>query len=121
MHAKLIVSRKMADNSRLISPMTNHRGSNTGHSQKFGQFDRLNFTERCGKAFDRTFNYERELSETFQYRKVMLNGSAHESADMIVVDRNQALQHNKREKKDLTQQPEIKSRQEQQKKKGSGF
>ncbi|WP_409014314.1 DUF5712 family protein [Dyadobacter sp. CY326] len=34
MHAQLIVSRKTADNGRLISPKTNHRGSNAGHSQK---------------------------------------------------------------------------------------
>lgn len=128
MHAQLIVSRKTADNGRLISPMTNHRGSNTSHSQKFGQFDRLNFTERCEKAFDRTFSYERELTETFQYRKVMLNGSVHERADMIVAERNlqtkqakeqsQALEQNKREKKGFSQQLEIKPNQEQQQKKG---
>lgn len=131
MHAQLIVSRKTADNGRLISPMTNHRGSNTGHSQKFGQFDRLDFTERCEKAFDRTFGYERELSETFQYRKVMLNGTAMQRADMIVAERNHqakqvkeqslAVEHNKGEKKELAQQPEIKPRQEQQKKRGFGF
>jgi len=121
MHAQLIVSRKTADNGRLISPMTNHRGSNAGHSQKFGQFDRLELTERCEKAFDRTFGYERELTETFKYRKAMLNGSAHERADMIVAERNlqikqakeQALEQNKREKKELAQQVKIKTKQEQ--------
>jgi hypothetical protein len=125
MHAQLIVSRKTADNGRLISPMTNHRGSNTGHSQKFGQFDRLNFTERCEQAFDRTFSYDRELTETFKYRKAMLNGSAHERADMIVAERSrqakeqsQALEQNKREKKELTQQPEIKPKQERQQTRG---
>jgi len=126
MHAQLIVSRKTSDNGRLISPMTNHRGSNAGHSQKFGQFDRLDFTERCEKAFDRTFGYVRELSETFQYRKVMLNGTAMQRADMIVAERSQqaklakeqsqALEQNKGEKKDLAQQPEIKLKQELQKK-----
>lgn len=122
MHAQLIVSRKTADNGRLISPMTNHRGSNAGHSQKFGQFDRLDFTERCEKAFDRTFGYERELSETFQYRKVMLNGTAMQRADMIVAERShqekqakeqsQAVDQNKGEKKEMVQ------KQEQQKKPG---
>jgi hypothetical protein len=122
MHAQLIVSRKTA---------ANHRGSNAGHSQKFGQFDRLNFTERCEKAFDRTFGYERELNETFQYRKVMLNGTVMQRADMIVAERShqekqakeqsQAVEQNKREKKELAQQPEIKPRQEQQKKRGFGF
>lgn len=131
MHAQLIVSRKTADNGRLISPMTNHRGSNAGHSQKFGQFDRLDFTERCEKAFDRTFGYERELSETFQYRKVMLNGTAMQRADMIVAERNHqakqvkeqslALEPNKGEKKELVQQPEVRPHQEQQKKRGFGF
>lgn len=120
MHAQLIVSRKTADNGRLISPMTNHRGSNTGHSQKFGQFNRMDFTERCEKAFDRTFTYDRELTETFKYRKAMLNGSAHERADMIVAERNQqskqaeqsqALDQNRREKQELVQQ-EVKPKQE---------
>jgi len=131
MHAQLIVSRKTADNGRLISPMTNHRGSNAGHSQKFGQFDRLELTERCEKAFDRTFGYERELTETFRYRKVMLNGSAHERADMIVAERNlqakqakeqsRALEQNKREKKELVQQPETRPLQERKKNRGFGF
>jgi hypothetical protein len=128
MHAQLIVSRKTADNGRLISPMTNHRGTNSEHSQKYGQFDRLNFTERCEKAFDRTFAYERELTETFAYRKVMVSGTAMQRADMIVAERSlqikqtqeqsQDLQQNKREKKELTQQAEIKPKQEQQKKRG---
>lgn len=130
MHAQLIVSRKTADNGRLISPMTNHRGSNAGHSQKFGQFDRLDFTERCEKAFDRTFGYERELSETFQYRKVMLNGTAMQRADIIVAERSQqarqakeqgqALGQNKRENKEIVQEPEMKPRHGQQKKPGFG-
>jgi hypothetical protein len=88
MHRQLIVSRKTADNGRLISPMTNDGGSNAGHNQKFGQFDRLDFTERCEKAFDRTFSYERELTEMFQYRKVMLNGTVMERAEIIVAERN---------------------------------
>jgi len=114
MHAQLIVSRKTSDNGRLISPMTNHKGNNAGHSQKFGQFDRLNFTDLCEKAFDRTFSYERELTETFKYRKVMLNGSAVERADMIVAERShqakqqaQSVEQNKREKIEFTQQPEV--------------
>lgn len=117
MHAQLIVSRKTADNGRLISPMTNHRGTNSEHSQKYGQFDRLSFTERCETAFDRTFSYQRELTETFKYRKVMLNGSAMERADMIVAERShqakqakeqvQSVEQNKREKIELTQHPEV--------------
>ena len=123
MHAQLIVSRKTADNGRLISPMNNHRGSNAGHSQKFGQFDRMDFTERCVKAFDRTFIYERELTETFKYRKAMVSGSVHERADMIVVERNlqtkpvkeqqQVIAQTIREKKEISQESEIKPKQEQ--------
>lgn len=122
LHAQVIVSRKTSDNGRLISPMTNHRGSNAGHSQKFGQFDRLDFTERCEKAFDRVLSYDRELTETFKYRKVMLNGSAHERADMIVLEREMRikeakeqaliLEQNKREIKEIAQKPEIKPKQE---------
>jgi len=44
-----------------------------------------------------------------------------ERADMIVVERGQAIEQNKGEKKELTQQPEIKPRQEQRKAKGFGL
>ncbi|WP_374756440.1 DUF5712 family protein [Dyadobacter flavalbus] len=83
----------------------------TQNSQKFGQFKRLNFTERYEKAFDRTFNYERELREIFQYRKVTLKGTVIQRTDMIVVDRSlqsrqakeqsQTVEQNQNEKKSL--------------------
>ena len=55
----------------------------------------------------------RKLStETFQYRKVMLNGKVMQHADMIVAERNlriketkeqsQAVELNKRKKKEMT-------------------
>lgn len=36
MHAQLIVSRKTADNARLISPMTNHRGATPAIAKNLG-------------------------------------------------------------------------------------
>ncbi|MCF2490776.1 DUF5712 family protein [Dyadobacter sp. CY347] len=92
----------------------------TGHSQKLSGGPTC-FTECCKKTSDQTFGYERKLAEPFQYRKVVLNATAIERADMIVAERNhqakqakeqsQAFEQNKREKKELAQQPEINAQQ----------
>jgi hypothetical protein len=68
--------------------------------------------------FDRTYSYKRELTEALRYRKAMLNGNVNEHADMIVAERSiqtkrtkeqsQVMEQNQREKKELTQHPEIK-------------
>lgn len=70
MHAQLIVSRKKADDCRRISLMTHNRGSNGHYSQKFGQFDRLDFTGRSRQrrrlAFQQALwpeNYVRNLHQ----------------------------------------------------------
>lgn len=63
MHCHLIVSRKDQSNKVKISPLTNH--SNTKKGVITGGFDRTALFENVEKGFDRLFDYNRQLSETF--------------------------------------------------------
>ena len=63
MHCHLIVSRKDQSNKVKISQLTNH--SNTNKGVITGGFDRTALFENVEKGFDRLFDYNRQLSETF--------------------------------------------------------
>lgn len=71
MHCHLIVSRKDQSNKVKISPLTNH--SNTKKGVITGGFDRTALFENVEKGFDRLFDYNRQLSETFEYCNTMRN------------------------------------------------
>jgi len=88
MHVQIIVSRKDRSNTRLLSPLNNSSGRNTTHSQKFGQFNQVNFKQGAELAFDRQFNYKRDIEEQFGYRNIMKNGSVSERADVILAVRD---------------------------------
>ena len=67
-HIHIMVSRKEKDNGRSISPFSRSKGSNkhklNGKSVKQG-FNRKEFIHSCEKTFDKTFNYDRSLSDHF--------------------------------------------------------
>lgn len=86
MHVQIIVSRKDSDNRRLLSPMTNHRGTgkSEAHGQKFGQFNRVEFKEHSEVAFDTQLGYRRELEESFRYQNTMSNGTTQERVNMTL-------------------------------------
>lgn len=86
MHVQIIVSRKDSHNQKLLSPMTNHRGTgkSEAHGQKFGQFNRVEFKERSEVAFDTQMGYRRELEESFRYQNTMSNGSTQERVAMTL-------------------------------------
>ena len=75
MHVQIIVSRKDASNSIKLSPLNNSKGTNAEHSQKVGQFDRVAFKQATESLFDRTFGYDREISESFHYANTLKHGS----------------------------------------------
>ena len=57
--------------------MTNHTGKkNTGAAQ--GGFNRKEWYSSCEKAFDKRFNHERDIKESFVYRNAMKNGTPEE-------------------------------------------
>lgn len=75
MHIQIIVSRKDITNSIKLSPMNTSRGRNAEHSKKLGQFDRSAFKQSGEKLFDKEFDFERKLSDTFHHANILKNGN----------------------------------------------
>ena len=73
MHCHLIVSRKDQSNKIKLSPLTNHKNTKKGTVK--GGFDRTALFQNVEEGFDRLFNYDRQLPETFEYYNIMKNGS----------------------------------------------
>lgn len=73
MHCHLIVSRKDQANKKKLSPLTNHK--NTKKGTVTGGFDRVNLFQDAEQGFDKLFSYNRQLTETFDYRNTMKNDS----------------------------------------------
>ncbi|MBE9584225.1 molybdopterin-guanine dinucleotide biosynthesis protein MobB [Mucilaginibacter sp. JRF] len=82
MHVQVIVSRKDATNTIKLSPLNNSRGTNTTHSQKVGQFDRVAFKQEAERLFDQLFNYERNIEESFAYANTLKHGSYEQKQEM---------------------------------------
>lgn len=80
MHCHLIVSRKDQSNKVKISPLTNHKNTKKGTVK--GGFDRKNLFQQAEQGFDKLFNYDRQLTETFEYCNTMKNGSISEQLNM---------------------------------------
>lgn len=80
MHCHIIVSRKDQANKIKLSPLTNHRNTKKGAIK--GGFDRVNLFQQAEKDFDKLFNYERPLSESFEYYNTMKNGSIAEQISL---------------------------------------
>lgn len=77
-HIQVIVSRKDITNTIKLSPHNTSRGKNRTHSQKLGQFDRRAFKESGEVLFDKLFDYDRGLKETFRFSNGLKNGSLQE-------------------------------------------
>lgn len=80
MHCHLIVSRKDQSNKKKLSPLTNHK--NTKKGAITGGFDRTNLFRQAEQGFDKLFNYNRPLSESFEYYNTMKNGSISDQIKM---------------------------------------
>jgi len=73
MHCHLIVSRKDQSNKKKLSPLTNHKNTKKGVIK--GGFDRSNLFRQAERGFDRLFNHNRPLTESFEYYNTMKNGN----------------------------------------------
>lgn len=93
MHCHIIVSRKDQSNKIKLSPLTNHRNSKKGVIK--GGFDRKNLFQQVEIGFDRLFNYDRPLSESFEYYNTMNNDSINEQLRMQerIDEFTKSLQH----------------------------
>jgi hypothetical protein len=98
MHVQVIVSRKDITDSIRLSPLNNSRGRNAAHSLKVGQFDRVAFKQAAERAFDQTFDYERELKETFKYANTLKHGD---------YDQRLELKEEERKEQEIKQQQRL--------------
>jgi len=80
MHCHLIVSRKDQSNKKKLSPLTNHKNTKKGAIK--GGFDRTNLFKQAEQGFDKLFNYNRPLTESFEYYNTMKNGSITDQLNM---------------------------------------
>lgn len=80
MHCHIIVSRKDQSNKKKLSPVTNHKNTKKGAIK--GGFDRTNLFKTAEQGFDKLFQYERPLTETFEYYNTMKNGSLSDQLKM---------------------------------------
>lgn len=78
-HWHIVVARKDVTNNYKLSPLTNHHNTVKGPVQK--NFDRLSFDFDCEKCFDRRYNYQRRVEDSFAYLLAMKKGTAAEKAE----------------------------------------
>lgn len=94
LHIHIIVSRKDTTNKVKLSPMNNSKGKNEAHSKKLGQFNRVAFKQSGETIFDRFFNFDRGLTETFAHANVQKNGSTEQKEQMSILEITNTRHHN---------------------------
>jgi len=119
MHAHIIVSRKDIENKKQISPLTNHRGGNTGAVK--GGFDRVNFYKKAERSFDNQFSFNRPLDKSFDYNNVMKNGSTQDKIDISKKSALQQAEFKQESKNEKPRELELKQENKQQNSKGLGL
>lgn len=80
MHCHIIVSRKDQSNKIKLSPLTNHKNTTKGTVK--GGFDRTKLFQQAEQGFDKLFNYQRQLTESFEYHNTMKNGKIEAQIEM---------------------------------------
>lgn len=85
-HLHGIVSRNsvnMGGRNLKLSPMTTHRATDKGPVK--GGFDRKAFFRKSEKLFDKLFDYDRKVAETFDYNNAMAHGTPEEKAEQAAL------------------------------------
>ena len=117
MHAHIIVSRKDAQNTKKLSPQTNHRGNSKG-AVKSG-FNRSDFFRNSEQTFDNRFNHSRDYKESYEYQNAMKNGTVKQKQEAInkavQQEKTKGKEQNREQKQERTQEREIKQEQRQNK------
>ena len=101
MHCHLIVSRKDQSNKKKLSTLTNHKNTKNGVIK--GGFDRVNLFQQAEQGFDKLFNYNRQLSEAFEYYNIMKNSTITNKLRLQKREQNTPKQNFTSEKKDSMQ------------------
>jgi hypothetical protein len=120
MHIQIIVSRKDRTDTIRLSPLNNSRGKNVVHSLKVGQFDRVAFKQTAERTFDQTFDYDRELWETFKYANTLKHGTALQKVEMIETEKQEQVQRLKQQQ-ELEQELKVQQEREQSIKQSRGL
>ncbi len=94
MHAHIIISRKDISNTKKLSPQTNHR--NTKKRVVKGGFNREKFVLNSEKSFDKRFDYNRSIENSFEYYNTMKNGSIQDIKNQV----NKSIQAEKNQTKE---------------------
>ncbi|MCG8758101.1 DUF5712 family protein, partial [Tenacibaculum finnmarkense] len=68
MHCHIIQSRKAIDKKTKLAPTSKHRGQSSKSNIKQG-FDRNEFYNKIEQKFDKKFNYNRDVKQTFEWKK----------------------------------------------------
>ena len=122
LHAHIIVSRKTQNCGKSISPKSNHTGQkNTGAVK--GGFNRNGFFKGCENGFDKHFNHNRDMKESFEYQNAVKNGSPQDireqTARIVAHEKAQREQEQKQERiQGKEERREIKQEVSQQKSRG---
>lgn len=80
-HVHIIVSRKDISGRYKLSPMTNHRSETSGVIKS--GFNRDAFYRDCERIFDKSFDYQRRINESYDYLNTMAHGSDADKTAMI--------------------------------------
>ena len=108
-HAHIIVSRKDINNSKKLSPQTNHRGNgNTGTAK--GGFNRDEFYKKSEYTFDLAFNYKRDFEKSYEYQNTMKNGNIEKIKQLDEVQ----YQHERRQEQTEEMHKRVVQQQEEQ-------
>jgi len=81
MHAHIIISRKDISNAKKLSPQTNHRNTKKGVVK--GGFNRERFVLNSEKLFDKRFDYNRSVENSFEYCNAMKNGNIQDIQEQV--------------------------------------
>jgi len=111
MHCHIIVSRKDQLNKIKLSPLTNHRNTNKGAIK--GGFDRTNLFQQVEQGFDSLFNYDRAITDSFNYFNTMRNGGIEKQLQME--EKVKQIQSNRRDEIAFLIQTEIQTQEDNQK------
>lgn len=80
-HVHIIVSRKDINGKYKLSPMTNHRGETAGVIKS--GFNRDAFYRDCERIFDKSYDYQRRINESYDYLNTLAHGSNADKTAMI--------------------------------------
>ena len=80
-HVHIIVSRKDINGKYKLSPMTNHRGETAGVIKS--GFNRDAFYRDCERIFDKSYDYQRRINESYDYLNTLVHGSNADKTAMI--------------------------------------